>query len=325
MIDKTRGGHARAKSLTSEQRSGIAKRAAHSRWGKVQIGEAIKEGILKIGGAQIPCYVLLDGTRVLARAQFVKVMGRTGKVKGGRKFDEELQTPVFLSADNLKRFINREIEENSKPVIFRWKGAEIIGYKAELLPDVCDIYSDAERAKALKTNQIHIAEACRILGKGLTRIGIIGLIDEATGYQKDRAADALSKILEAYIAKELQPWVKTFPDDYYEQLFRLRNLPYPTETVKKPQYIGKFTNDIVYERLAPGVLEELKNTTPKNRVGRPKQHYHRRLTPELGHPKLREHLASVITIMRLSENWEDFKNKLNRVHRKHTPQIEMDI
>jgi len=188
---------------------------------------------------------------------------------------------------------------------------------------VCDVYLDAERAGTLRSNQKHIAEACRILGKGLTRLGIIGLIDEATGYQKDRAADALSKILEAYITKELQSWVKTFPDDYYEELFRLRNLPYPSETVKKPQYIGHLTNDIIYDRLAPGVREELKNSTPKNKVGRPKQHLHRRLTPELGHPKLREHLASVITIMRLSDNWNDFKCKLDKIHRKYTDQMEL--
>ena len=322
---KVAGGKARARSLTAQERSDIAKRAAAARWGKVQVGEAIKAGMLNIGGAEIPCYVLEDETRVLARAQFVRSIGRTGKVKGGRKFDGELQIPVLLSANNLKPFINKEIEGNSKPIIFKWMGTEMIGYRAELLTDVCDVYSDAERVGKLRPNQTHIADACRILGKGLTRLGIIGLIDEATGYQKDRAADALSKILEAYIAKELQPWVKTFPDDYYEELFRLRGIPYPTETVKKPQYIGKLTNNIVYERLAPGVLEELKNSTPKNKVGRPKQQYHRRLTPELGHPKLREHLASVVTIMRLSDDWSDFKKKLDRVHRKYSDQMEMAV
>jgi ATP-dependent DNA ligase len=41
---------------------------------------------------------------------------------------------------------------------------------------------------------------------------ISALVDEATGYQKERAADALARILEAFIAKELQPWIKTmFP------------------------------------------------------------------------------------------------------------------
>lgn len=323
--NKVAAGEARAAALSSEERAGIARRAAAVRWGKAEVGEAIKDGVLPIGGAEIPCFVLSDETRVLARSQFVRAIGRTGKVKGGRRFDEELQTPVFLSADNLKPFITKEIEGNSKPIIFQWNGAEIIGYRAELLPDVCDVYSDAERAGVLRPNQKHIAEACRILGKGLTRLGIIGLIDEATGYQKDRAADALATILEAYIAKELQPWVRTFPNEFYEEMFRLRGLPYPPESVKRPQYIGKLTNNVVYERLAPGVLEELKTSTPKNKVGRPKTHFHRLLTRELGHPKLREHLASVITIMRLSETWDDFMAKLDRLHRKYTKQTEMRL
>jgi hypothetical protein len=37
--------------------------------------------------------------------------------------------------------------------------------------------------------------------RGFARVGIIALVDEATGFQRDRTKDALSKILEAYIAK----------------------------------------------------------------------------------------------------------------------------
>ena len=32
---------------------------------------------------------------------------------------------------------------------------------------------------------------------GLTRVGIIGLVDEATGYQRERAANALAEIRDA--------------------------------------------------------------------------------------------------------------------------------
>src|SRR5690606_14898692 len=125
---------------------------------------------------------------------------------------------------------------------------QMIGYRAELLPDVCDIFADAERAGVLRKNQLHIAAACRLLSRGLTRVGIIGLIDEATGYQHSRAANALAKILETYIAKELQPWVYTFGNEFYQQLFRLRGLDYQKDSVKRPQYFGHLTNDIIYRR-----------------------------------------------------------------------------
>ena len=140
--------------------------------------------------------------------------------------------------------------------------------------------------------------------RALAHVGIIALVDEATGYQKDRASDALQRILEAFIAKELQPWVRTFPDDFYEELFRLRGLTFPRDTVKRPQYFGHITNDIVYKRLAPRVLQELKRTTPRApETGRHTHQLHRRLTPEIGHPKLREYMASVVTAMKLSADY----------------------
>lgn len=162
--------------------------------------------------------------------------------------------------------------------------------------------------------QEHIAHQAEILVRGFARVGIIALVDEATGYQKDRAADALSKILEAFIEKELQPWVRTFPAEYYEQLFRLRGLPFPTTTVQRPQYFGVLTNDIVYNRLAPGVLDELKKVTERNEQGRPKHKFFQKLTANVGYPKLREHLGSIVTLMKLSTDYADFKVKLEAIH-----------
>ncbi len=150
--------------------------------------------------------------------------------------------------------------------------------------------------------------------RGLARIGIIALVDEATGYEKDKTAQELSKILEIFVAKELQPWVRTFPYEFYEQMFRLRGLDFPSNTIKRPQYFGHLTNDIIYRRLAPGVWEELKRQAVKNEKGRPKHQLHRKLTPDIGHPALKDLVISVKTIMQLSKTWTDFKHKLDRVH-----------
>jgi hypothetical protein len=204
------------------------------------------------------------------------------------------------------------------PIKFRFPGGgrPAYGYEATILADLCDVILAAREmgAGALHPQQMHIAKQCEILVRGFARVGIIALVDEATGYQRDRTKDALAKILEAFIDKELQPWIQTFPADYYEQMFRLRGLVYPTASVKRPQYFGGLTNDIVYKRLAPGVLEELKRVTPKNEAGRPKNKFFQRLTANLGYPKLREHLGSVVAIMKLSDDWIDFRKKLDRIH-----------
>lgn len=310
------GGARRAEILPAERRAEIARKAAAARWGVLRQAISL-EGTVNIGGAEIDCYVLDDETRVLARAGFVRAIGRTGKVKGGRKFDEEFQTPVFLTADNLKPYFPNDLEQNSKPIFFSYRGAEMIGYRAELLPDVCDIFADADRAGVLRANQKHIAEACRLLSRGLTRIGIIGLVDEATGYQRDRAANALAEILEKFIAKELRPWVHTFPDKFYAELFRLRGLEFPKDTVKKPLYFGHLTNDIIYARLAPNVLEQLKKETPRAPSGRHKHQLHRRLTEDFGHPKLREHLEAVLAVMKLSGDYREFIQNLDKVKQRY--------
>jgi hypothetical protein len=81
----------------------------------------------------------------------------------------------------------------------------------------------------------------------------------------------------------------------------------------------------VYKRLAPGVLDELQNVTPKLNSGRRKHQYFRRLTEEVGHPKLREHLASVITVMVLSDGYDDFISKLDRVRPRYGETIALPL
>jgi hypothetical protein len=161
------------------------------------------------------------------------------------------------------------------------------------------------------------------LQHGFATVGIIALVDEATGYQKDRARDALAKILEAFVAKELQPWVKTFDSDYYEHMFRLRGLPYPPETSNlRPQYFGKLTNDIVYRRLAPGVLDALKDEAKKSdKKGKLFQH----LTAGYGRQELLKHLGSVVTLMKISTGWTDFMQKLNQISPRYGDTIPMDL
>jgi hypothetical protein len=302
------GGKARAERLTPEQRQEAARKAAEARWaaeGKQKTFRATHEGTVDIAGFQIPCAVLEDGTRVLSRIEFIRTIGRTGKAKGGRKYDEESKIPVFLTATNLKQFISNELLEDSAPIPFRSiGGAERMGYKATLLPAVCDVFLDAKLAGLLHANQEHIAAQCRLLNKAFTRVAITALVDEATGYQDVRARDALAKILEAYVAKELQPWVSTFPPEFYKEMFRLKGVAY-NGTTRRPKYFGHLTNNLVYKRLAPGVLAELRVKNPVTENGRRKGTFQQWLTRDVGHPKLHVHLGKVTALMTVSKTWEE--------------------
>lgn len=281
-------------------------------------------GELKIGDAIIKCANLEDGTRVLTRATFIKAIGRKGKAKGGRAYDDEFRTPVFLTAKNLKPYIPNNLLENSKPILFEMEKQQYIGYKAELLPETCGVFIDAEEDGKISRSQKHIVEHCKILLRGLATVGIVGLVDEATGYQYDRARDALEKILDKFISKELRKWAKTFPDEFYREMFRLRGWNYIPWSVARPGVVGKYTNDLVYERLAPGVLAELKRITPKDEKGRHKQRLFQRLTEDVGHPRLREHLSAIIALMKASTKWDQFYRLIQRALPKHGEQIKLD-
>ncbi len=316
------GAKARAESLTPEERSAIAKKAAKDRWSvkRVKVPKNLPKAThgsadhpLKIGDLEIPCYVLNDGRRVLHQRGMVKSLGmaRGGSSKGGGD-----RLHHFVLGKALEPYVSDELKEvTTNPIMFRTqRGMLAYGYEAQILADICEAVLAARHDGALQKQQLHIALKCEILMRGFARVGIIALVDEATGYQKDRAKDELAKILEAFVAKELQPWVKAFPSDFYEQMFRIRGLRFPSNSVKRPQYFGHLTNDIIYRRLAPGVWKELKEKADKNEKGKIKHHLHRKLTPDFGHPKLRDLVTSVTTIMKLSDQWGDFKYKLDRVH-----------
>lgn len=326
---KAKGGLARAAAMTAEQRSASARKAALAKAELKSLPRATHgsdDAPLRIGAAELVCYVLEDGTRLITQEGFLSALGRARKAKGGHGASLEVvdKMPSFLAASNLKPFISKELMGSTTPIAFRTPaGSKAWGYRAELLPKVCNVYLLARDAHAIVPSQRHLITAADILMRGLAEVGIIALVDEATGYQKDRDKDALAQILEAFVAKELQPYVKTFPPEFYEHLFRLRGLPYPPEKAQyKPQYFGTLTNDIVYKRIAPGVLAELKKEAAKDeRKGK----LHQRLTPALGHPKLREHLASVTTVMKLSGDYDDFLGKLDTVHPRYGDTLKLGI
>jgi hypothetical protein len=62
------------------------------------------------------------------------------------------------------------------------------------------------------------------------------------------------------------------------------------------------------------VLAELKRVIPKNDSGRRKGKLAQALTPNIGYPKLREHLGAVVAFMKLSEHYPDFVHKLDRFY-----------
>ena len=85
--------------------------------------------------------------------------------------------------------------------------------------------------------------------------------------------------------------------------------------IRPAMVVASYTKDIVYARLAPQILEEIERRNPIE-GGRRKAAHHQWLTDDVGHPALAQHLHAVITLMRVSKTWPQFKQMLDMAHPK---------
>lgn len=307
-----KGGNARAKKLTKEERSAIAKNAAEQRWdkGKV-IPKATHEGFLTIGGMEIPCAVLEDGRRVLTQSGVMVALGRARQAKGRTHYDADVNLPAFLTAKNLKPFIPDDLSVTSSQIEFRTlNGTKAFGYAAELLPTVCGVFLDAKSANALVASQEHIAERSMALIRGFANVGIIALVDEATGFQYDRPRRDLEEYLSKFLSESLRRWVRSFPGDYFKHLCRLKGVTLRAD-MRLPQYFGHITNDLVWKRIAPGLLQALKDR--KQERGHKSDKLHWWTSEELGRPELLLHLGTVVGLMKINTDYDTFHAQLDKI------------
>ena len=264
--------------------------------------KSLADGVLKIGDVELDVSVLENGVRVVKQTDVFRALGRDPR--GNSRID---QIPAFMDAKNLQSLISSDLKEMIKRVAYLDKnGKEKEGFNADILPLVADLYLKARDAGVLVATQIDTAKKAEMLIRSLARVGITALVDEATGYQYEREHDELQKILKAYISEELLKWEKRFPDDFYKEIFRLNGWDFTVSGIKKrPGVIGKWTNTLIYNELPAGVLQELKDNTPKH------ARYHQRLTPDIGQPNLTAQIYKVVGIMQSSDNmqemWERFK------------------
>ncbi|WP_426315491.1 P63C domain-containing protein [Methylobacterium fujisawaense] len=319
---QSRAGKARLTKMTPEERREVARAGAAARWAKAdperaslpraEFGDDNRP--LQINGMSIPCFVLEDERRVLT---FSGMQDALNMAKGGSMVPGMNRFELFASRDRIKPFISNELMERiRKPIVFiSPSGGRAYGYEAEVLVEICEAVLAARSSETgLQKQQMQIAHQCELIMRGLARVGIVALVDEATGYQLVRKRDALAKILEAYISKELLPWAQRFPLEFYEEIYRLHRWDDLDPAGKsKPGYVGMLTNALVYERLPTGVLEQLRTQNPKDLDGNRKFKHHQFLTEDIGNPHLEKHLAKVVGLMQASDTWAEFKRMFRRV------------
>jgi len=284
------------------------------------------EGVLPLGNMPIPCYVLENGTRVISGR------GMQGVLKLGYPSDEA-KTSEERTGAQLSRFLetkwfkdlNSSNEElvHFAPIICYKGNQKIHGYEATALVDFCNIILQARKDGKVNTpKRIIVADQCEMLIRSFAKVGIIALVDEATGFQEEREKDELKKFLEKFLLEEKTKYVRTFPDEFFEMIFKMKGISWKQANKgKKPQWVGHHINNFIYSRLGPEVLYSLRKLNPKNEKGNRSGKHFQYTSPDLGLPKLKEHLNILIALGKASGyNWNIFLRLLERA----LPQFSQD-
>jgi len=233
-----------------------------------------------------------------------------------------------LASSSLKPFIPDDLVVRLiSPIQYRPKhgGRTAFGYEASLLPKICEVLLDAEKAGALKSNQSHLYKMADLLIRGFARVGVIALVDEATGYQEERAKDELARILEAYVQEEYRSWTRMFPEEVFRQTYRVHNWPYKPGNAKRTPLVGHIINKYVYGQLPPGVLDELRRVNPVTESGWRKRKHFQHLTADTGNKHLDRQITAVITLMRVSDTREELEHNFSKAFGKVSPGVQQKL
>lgn len=339
------GGRARAEKLSPEERKEIARSAAERRW-RTEIPPADGDmpralegyvGVLDLGGMKIPCAVIQGPNgiqRVVSETGMSNAIlgNRSGASKRLKKAAQQggALLPIFLAPGQLQRFIDDDLRDGPLSPIDYVDGDTVVrGYDAAILPAVCNVWLRAREAGALQAQQLAKAMKAEILMRALAQTGIVALIDEVTGYEKVRPQNALQAYIERVIRKELAAWAKKFPDEFYENIYKLRGWVWPGMQKNRFSVVAYYTRDLVYERLGPGLLQALERKTPKDDRGRRPNKLHQWLTEDIGDPMLAQHLHTLIMFQRLAlkngYGWHRFVKTVDQVLPKRGTTMELPL
>jgi hypothetical protein len=255
-------------------------------------------GTLEVGELEMPVYVLDDGRRVLSRTGALNFL--TGG-KGGGNIESYLEIEAlkpFLPSDLADEWLDFEIPQ----VVNK----SVKGMTADFFIDICRAYSRGRDTGALSSeSQIAIAIRASMVLAAFAKTGIEAAIDEVTGYQYERAPDALQIKLKLFLEEEMRPWEKTFPDELWIQFGRLTKWKGPIHS--RPKYWGKLVNELVYGYLDSDVLEWLKKHAPAPRAG---QNYHQWMSGQFGLKRLIEHIWMLIGLASACQDMPELRRRM---------------
>ena len=331
---QSKGGRARATSLTSEKRREIALRAAQARWSKLSdpnsLPRASHQGLMPIGDVQIEVYRLHDGRRLIAKAAMAKAL--TLKSEGGNAF---LRT---VTRKGVRSAISDDLwEKIENPITFRYldtdsrdsQGGTADGYEATTLIEVCDALIQARNDKLLAPSQHFLALQAEIIVRSAAKLGIVALVDAATGYIEDVKKEEYLRLWQDFVSKEFRQWEAEFPNQFADMIYKIYGIKRKDpKSFKHPQFFGWFTRKYIYHPLANSrgaILDLLDDANPVVYAGGTRRYkLHSFLSEQVGLPALRQHLWQTIGIGNASRDKAVFQRNFYRAFPEAIPKANPD-
>lgn len=340
-IGRAKGGKARAQKMTPIERVESARQAADARWRKAREREreientdeisdieaepsmpiARHRGVLNIVGLEVPCYVLDSGEKIIGRTSATELL--TG-VKGGGALEK------YIAVKSLEPFINSS-EVSSRMIPFRLLEVEglekaVKGLPADLLIEICQGFVAALQASLnpasnyprMTDRQRQMAIQASIFLSACAKTGLEALIDEATGYQYERAEDALQVKLRAFIAEELRAWEKTFPDELWSEFGRLTG--WSGNLHSRPKWWGKLVIELIYDTLDPDVAKYLRENRPPAGV-----RWHRQLTDNVGVRALVSRCYEIIGMAKTCTTMRELRDRVAEHYGREMVQLTLSL
>lgn len=308
---RAKGGVARAESLTLEQRREIAKKAAVARWGAKDLQATHKGNFKEDFGIEVECYVLNDVQKTAVISQ--RGMGTAiGLGEGGSRL------PVFIKGKTISKYLGPELQEKLKnPIIFQSPTAgvntpplsKIHGYDVTILIDICKAIVAAESDGKLLKSQEGIAKQAHVILNASAKAGIKGLVYALSGY--DATREEVITAFKLYVREEAREYEKEFPDQLYEQWYRLYKLPKPQRN--KPWKFKHLTVNQVYFPLAKSNGKILQLTQAQKAQSNEKWKKLHQFLADVGVKALRQHLGQLLGIAQISKDQAEYEKHVQTV------------
>lgn len=268
-------------------------------------------------GIDAECYVLddADKTVVVSKAGLSRLLSLGGH---GAHVDRLLNAQYM--ADYVDPIL---LEKMQKPLIFngslgykfRFTGAQ--GYDITVIGDIANALIKANIAGALPKSRYEAAKQAQALANASMKAGLKGLAYAIAGYRPE--VQEVIDAFKAFVREEARQYEKEFPDELYEEWYRLYGLNRPEKG--RPIRFGQLTNMQIYVPLAKSkgkILEQIRASRDENGKQSDKLHL---FLSEIGVKALRQHIGKLLGVAAMSDNKEEYEAGIEKVFGRMKPEM----